>query len=61
MGCRNLSHQTKMGCGILSGVRLSPECSVSNWFITEVRCKLRMPETSFVKRLKVHGGWGRAT
>lgn len=45
-----------MVCGILSGVRLSPECSVSNWFITEVRCKLRMPETSFIKRLKVHGG-----
>lgn len=37
------------------GARPSPECSVSKWFMTEVRCRFRMPETSLVQSGKVHG------
>jgi hypothetical protein len=58
LGSRNLSFQTKMGelrSGNM-GVRLSPECSVSKWLITEVGCKLRTPEISLVRSIKVQRG-----
>ena len=33
-----------------------PECSVSKWLITEVGCKLRTPEISLVRSIKVQRG-----